>query len=150
MSLDWNVSAVPNHKTRCFVPDTAPRREGKHRLADDTNALIWGAIALDLGSIKKKNVDEWLFRIDFCRSIDRRWIEQFEGDNVVGYYPSLDAIEDHIGLTTNVITLTRLQWVRKMARWLENRSTANCIVIKNEREKVLLRKNAINNKGETQ
>ena len=137
MSLDWNVSNVPNYKERCWVdvPAVNPRVSGEVRLADDTNALIWGSMMVDLGSITVKNIEEWCFRIEVLRWLDIRWMEHFEGDTVVGYFPDRESVEDHIGLTTNVTTMTRAKWMNKIKRKIEKRAEETCKAQLKQREK---------------
>ena len=138
MSLDWNVGSVPNFEERCFVECVDPKK-GKHRrLADDTNALIWGTMVVDLGSINRKNINEWVWRMNFCEMIGVSWMERFDdNDNVVGYYPPVESVEDHIGLSTNVVTLTRRKWVTKMMRSFERKVDAATNRQLRDREKEL-------------
>lgn len=123
MSLDWSIERVPNYKERCWVdipPEEQNRMTGEVRLDDDTNALIWGSIMVDMGSITVRNIDEWCFRIQFLRRVGIDWIQYFDdNDNIVGFYPSRCAVEDHIGLSTNVTTMTRAKWLNKIKRRLE-------------------------------
>ena len=116
MSLDWSIERVANYKTRCWKPEAEITSRAQSRLANDTNALIWGAMLLDLGSITEKNVDEWEWRIQFCKEIGENWMDPSD------YYVDRAAIVDHVGLRTNVSTKTRSQWVRRMCKKFERRA----------------------------
>jgi hypothetical protein len=106
MSLNWNLSKIANKDTVCFRADS----NGERELTGLTHALIWGTIAVDLGEITAKNVDEWKFRLNCIGLVydDKTWAEITRED-----------IAKHIGLSTNVTSRTRKQFIAKMAKALE-------------------------------
>jgi hypothetical protein len=108
MALNWNLSKIANNDAVCFSytdGDNGPRR-----LRQITENLIWATIAVDLGEITAKNVDEWRFRLNCIALVyaDASWAEITRED-----------IAKHIGLSTNVSSRTRKQFVAKMAKALE-------------------------------
>ena len=138
MSLDYSIVNVPNYKTRCWVdvPEEHHRTQGKVRLADDTNALIWGSMMVDLPAIRMNNIEEWCFRIQYLKRVGISWIDMFdENDNVVGYFPSRESVEDHVGLSTNVSQMTRAKWLNKIKRSLEKQIEQKIQRELNNREK---------------
>lgn len=109
MSLDWSVSKVNNYETVCFDED--------EKLRAITEALVFGAMMIDVGGINKANIDEWHFRISFLKSIGVTWLERYvPNGSPESVYPSYDDIADHLGLRTNVTTLARQKWIRQTIR----------------------------------
>ena len=121
MSLDWTVEKVKDYKTRCWRDSPMVEDEGKGRvvLEVDTYALVWGAMKLDLGGIRRNNIDEWDFRIRFCERLNLGWATLWDGEKEIAVFPTRQQIAEHVGLGTNVSTRTRQQWIKKIARSLE-------------------------------
>lgn len=132
MSLDWSVSEVANFKERCWddVPAELQRHHGKRKLNSDTEMCVWGAMFLGLSGIRANNVDEWIWRSEFCRRLNIGWMQQFEDDEdgksrVVYCYPTAQAVTDHIGLRTNVSNESRTKWRNRIIKSLEREVTLN-------------------------
>ena len=107
----------------------------KQILSPVTELLIWQCMGVDLNGITKKNIDEWMFRL-FCLEITRNRNTNFmvsDFHETKGWQQrrlcKQDLI-DHIGLSTNVSTKTRLKFWKKLmpterynasfeARWKE-------------------------------
>lgn len=105
MSLDWNT-------TRCNPP--LPKDD------DDKNmrtTLIWGAMAVDLGGVTAKNVDEWMFRLKYQEVVGLDYISLGEMDRDM----LRAGLTRWIGLGTNVATLTRKKWLAKVTGLMEKR-----------------------------
>lgn len=105
MSLDWSTQ-------QCDPP--LPKNSDDSALR---NTLTWGSMAVDLGSITDKNVDEWLFRLYFQEEIGMDYIS-------LGEMTMEDVLAGLIrwkGLSTNVQTLTRKQWIAKQMKIMEDR-----------------------------
>lgn len=114
MSLNFDLSAVKNYETVTTHPNDL--NEEKQRWHPVTDALIWKMLAIDINSIKEDNVDEVWFRIRLLQILDGpefRWgghsgVEQSEAS-----LTKQDVI-DHIGLSTNVSTKSRKDWLVKV------------------------------------
>lgn len=123
MSLDWSVGKVREWKTKCYTKSVDERGKEVSALTNDCYSLVMGSMHLGLGSIRANNVDEWVWRIEFCRRMNLGWMSYFdesdEGDEVKSYYPSAQAVVDHIGLRTNVSNETRVKWRNRMLRSIE-------------------------------
>ena len=83
--------------------------------------MHWWAMLLDLGSVTKRNVDEWLFRIRFARKTG--WLPDLQlavwtADGWAYRDITRQDLEDCIGLTTNVSKTTRKQWLRRVSNSL--------------------------------
>ena len=106
MSLNWNLTKIANHETTCFKTDSS----GDEVMRGITHTLIFATMAVDLGEISAKNVDEWLVRL---QCIGRVYAD--EGWSSI----TRQNLTDHIGLNTNVSNKTRKQFLAKMGKALE-------------------------------
>lgn len=106
MSLNWNLSKIANTESVCWRKDSS----GEETMRGITHTLIFATIAVDLGEITAKNVDEWLFRMQCIARVynDEGWA------NI-----TREQLTDHIGLSTNVSNRTRKQFMGKMGTALE-------------------------------
>ena len=100
MSLDWGTE-------NCNPP--LPQTDQER---DDRNGLIWGSMAVCLGSIKESNVEEWVWRM---------W---HQSKTIKHIYLGKDTTPDDlrqwvtrwIGLYTNAPTKTRAQWLSMVSK----------------------------------
>lgn len=104
MSLNWDISKIANRERICFVGEGDDRR-----LSNITNALIWMTLAVDIGDINDKTIDEFFVRMSI--------VERLNGPAfAVDGKPYLITYEDlrqHIGLHTNVGRgSTRAKWLK--------------------------------------
>src|SRR5216684_4239498 len=60
MALHWSIARVTDWKE--IAEDDAQRKI--------TEAVVWAALVYDLSGITEKNIDKWLFRQEFARSVD--------------------------------------------------------------------------------
>jgi hypothetical protein len=111
MSLNWDSN-------KCVNPLPANETEASER-----ECLIWGSIALDLGSVTEENVDEWYFRFKFCEQIGRA---------VTTHPMRRDVIKRWVGLSMNVVTLTRKKWMKKIMDNVE-RDVRDDIYLENQK-----------------
>jgi len=118
MSLDWDTE-------KCNPP--LPKDDDDKDLR---TTLIWGALAVDLGSITAKNVEEWMFRLKFQEAIGLDYLSLGE----MSEKPDLlrAGLTRWIGLTTNVQTMTRKKWVTKVVNLMEKRVTQDLNLVELE------------------
>lgn len=105
MSLDWNTN-------RCDPP--LPKDSDDAALR---TTLVWASMAVDLGDITAKNIDEWMFRLYFQETAGMDYIslgDMTQDDVRAG-------LVRWTGLSTNVQTLTRKKWLAKEMNLLERR-----------------------------
>lgn len=107
MSLDWNT-------TRCDPP--LPKDDDDRDLR---HTLIWGAMAVDLQKITDKNIEEWVFRLKFQEAIGLDYISL--GDMSSDLESLRAGLRRWVGLGTNVATLTRPQWLKKVTALVAGR-----------------------------
>jgi hypothetical protein len=145
MSLNWNIGAVNDHQITCYdrkwvenekvkeylnaggfmgpywhAPDTDPWMEQDYdkskytllkRMNVTTHTLILAMMSIDIGTITEKNADEVFRRLSV--------VEQEGAFRNSQYGPvpfTLEEVKAHIGLTTNVATLTKAKWAAKQKR----------------------------------
>lgn len=113
MSLDWKVDQIANYKVVCWKE----KDNGKFDLNKKTDLLIWGTMKVDLGTIRDKNIDDWLRRIEVCKMFDRPFGDEFYDDEDGNHkcrpwYPDRELLELHRGLVTNVSAKTFKMWYK--------------------------------------
>lgn len=108
MSLDYNLTEVKDCDEVAFVIADTDDQIGRFKAGDkilrhEVRELIFATMAVDMGSITEKNVDEFFFRV----SLWRRW----HGLEPVKY----ELVKSLIGMRTNVLTVARGPWLTRMA-----------------------------------
>jgi hypothetical protein len=106
MSLNWNLTRIRNRDVVCWERD----EHGYNNISGVTHTIIFATMAVDLGEISAKNVDEWLMRLQCLGRVysDEGWSSI-----------TRQQLTDHIGLSTNVSNKTRKQFLSKMSQALE-------------------------------
>lgn len=107
MSLDWSSD-------RCDPPQPKDTVERHAR-----ELLVWSSVAIDLGEITKKNVDEWVWRLFY----QRKTTEAIYIPEKTTPAEVRRMVERWVGLGTNVLTLSRKQWLKKVTEIMANRNT---------------------------
>ena len=104
MSLDWNLENIDDWEKKC--KHTLDNGEWEVKVI--TNRIIWATMTVDIGKIKDETV---------AREFKRRWdfVNQLAGLSTDGI--TLQDVIDHIGLSTNVVTLS---WAGFAKRKIEN------------------------------
>lgn len=111
MSLNWHVGNIKDHKTLCFVGEG-----DKARLHGVTYSLIHATMAVDLGVITEKNLEEWLWRLEFLRVIGKGdWLLEEAGARSF----TAEEVRAHVGLRTNVIDTKRPAFLKRWVKVLE-------------------------------
>ena len=108
MSLNWNVENIDNYKQVCWKEDGT--------LNPVTETLIFGTMAVGLGSITDKNVDEFAARFRIMEKIHGAFLYK-PGPGGKGRVDWLLTDEDfiaHIGLVCNVSNETRAKWAGRI------------------------------------
>src|SRR5262245_48425800 len=104
MALEWKVSEIRNYMTVCWIG------EGEDRTMNPvTHALIFNALAIDIGHITADNASEVYARTRIMEAINGTLLTK-RGENVP---ITFDDIQAHIGLWTNVSFKSRLDWAKR-------------------------------------
>ena len=93
MSLNWNIQDC-----------TFDRDSDKEQAICER--LIWETMAVDLGSIEEKNLDEWVFRCAVLQTMRGRLNDNFGP-------VTKDFLRPYIGLVTNVADTSRAKFMNK-------------------------------------
>jgi len=107
MALNWNVSRC--NPSACW---TEPENPDQSEMTSTCHALIWATMVVGLNEITDANIPEWTYRLTMTARLFR-WTKEPEG----GFTDSF--LRPFIGLNTNASRLTRAQFVKKTAEWLE-------------------------------
>jgi hypothetical protein len=111
MALNWRVGEIKNYKKVCYrvAPADIPYegiKKGELVMRQECNRLIWATMNVDLGSITAKNIDEWAFRLNVLYDI---------GLSAFPKPLTKAELKKYIGLSTNVSTKTRRQFMKKIS-----------------------------------
>lgn len=105
MSLNWQFT----DKAR-FKKFTKQERQ-------ENECFIWCALYLDLRDITEKNASEWVWRWTFGSKLNGPYFYRMkDGKRQEPFVPTLADVKKRIGLTTNVSTRTRRQFIDKAVR----------------------------------
>lgn len=113
MPLNWNIEKVKDYKTLCWDESKSMKLK--------TDSLIWLMIAIDMTRITSKNWKEvyrrvWLveaIRGVSCYKAPEGKTHPDEGEDWIPDPFTPADIKAHIGLGTNVSTMTPFQWNKK-------------------------------------
>lgn len=112
MALHWDISNCKNFEA------LQEEENGEWAI---TNALIWGTMSVDIGTIKPKNIADFYARvkvIELFGTLVTKYDDQKDESNP---YPlSFGDIEKRIGLSTNVSTVTPNQWLKRIETFNAN------------------------------
>ena len=105
MSLNVDASRVKNADTVCF------RGEGDSREWNPLTTLIaFTTMTIDIGEITAENAEEFYCRAALMNDL------YASASNIAPTEITLADIKAHIGLRTNVLTLTRAKWLAKVTK----------------------------------
>lgn len=106
MSLSFDLRAIARHEE--LLEDGRPRPL--------TEALVLATMIVDLGDLAEDNVSEWLYRLRVVSAHEGQLVVWNLGDRGQRE-PLTDAdLRRHVGLKTNVKSLTTRQWLSKLAK----------------------------------
>jgi hypothetical protein len=105
MSLNFELGDIKNWKTVTAHPDNADK------MNPVTNQLIWLTLTLAVGTITEKSIDEFWWRMRFIQRLDGPNLSYIDEKNEqIDIYITKQDLRDHLGLRTNVTTMTRAKW----------------------------------------
>jgi hypothetical protein len=110
MSLDFSVEAVANHA----VVTTDPFNSNEWHPV--TRAIVWLSMAVDLGSITEKNLDEFSERAFLWQKLHGASLMEDDNGKAKPLYITKEDLRLHIGLRTNVADRTRAEFNKKLLR----------------------------------
>ena len=111
MALNFNLEDVRKRlgedKWNLITTNPHTRGTANEKWHTITDMLIWMTMAVDLGEITEDNLDEWEFRYGLLQGVNG---PDF-GIKGVDFYLTREDLENHIGLSTNVGTISRTRWL---------------------------------------
>lgn len=119
MPLTWNASKIQyfiDHPDELWIKATSFGEE-----YDDVNAetksLIFGSMAIGVGSITESSAPEFYGRWKVLEKIDDICVTSvYDGTNIIKNYITPDIVSKHIGLSMNVSDLARTKWATNFVR----------------------------------
>lgn len=132
MSLDWDLTNIKDNETVCWIPDPTDDMPDAVSMNPVTEALIWATLAVDIGRLTEENLDEFAYRLHFWE----RMFSPYLIENGKGREMTYKEIKAHVGLSTNVMNISRAQWMKKNTRSIEREYgwQANAWLDKSKRE----------------
>ncbi len=126
MSLDWRFT---NGKKTSDDPV----------LATFCEVMVYSCMFVDLSGVTEKNIDEWLFRVQISKQLDKAFgthaVAQKDGTRKhEDWYPDRAALEKFVGLQTNVANETRAAWLKKIQRIMVRDAEATLRYEREQRE----------------
>lgn len=106
MSLDWNVSKCPGYTAN----DGKPSEE----FLNWRDLMIYGTMRVDLGSVTEQNIDDWLVRVEVCRRFREAFGTRNGEKGIEDMWPDRRILEMFVGLRTNVISIPRKKWLKRV------------------------------------
>ncbi len=133
MSLDFDLTAIPDYMNVCYESSTDPYKHepGDWYEQDDapgvwvrmrpvTHVLIFATMSLGMPGITEKNVNEFIMRKRLNEAFsgaDLSWHETDDDGNVTHHSRTIttDEIRAHVGLRTNVRYEPQARWLKGLA-----------------------------------
>ena len=112
MSLNWQF-------TDTNVFEAIPKTDEERTITD---CIVWGTMQTDIGEITEKNIDEWLLRTQMLKKIGFPLANKLVDGKHEGWVPTREDLTKRIGLATNVATITRPAFRKRIVRLLEDES----------------------------
>lgn len=95
-------------------------KEAYAKLTDEDKALndcfVWGSLFLDIRDITADNANEWVWRWTFGTKLNGAYYRNADG---TPFIPTLEDVLKRVGLSTNVPTKTRKQFIAKVVKHYE-------------------------------
>ena len=112
MALHWNI-------TNC--KDSASLQTAEEWPI--TNALIWQTMSVGIRDITEKTIPEFYARLSVWESIvGPMFYEDYENGKTTERGVTLDDLRKRIGLHTNASSMTRAEWRKNLAAYLDRKA----------------------------
>jgi hypothetical protein len=112
MALHWNITNCKDSKS-LQTPEEWPI----------TNALIWSTMSVGIRDINEKTIPEFYARLSVWESIvGPMFYEDDEEGKTTERGVTLDDLRKRIGLHTNASSMTRAEWRKNIAAYLDRKA----------------------------
>lgn len=114
MALHWNISKCSNHKS-LQTDDEWPI----------TNALIWATMSVGIRDITEETIPEFYARLRVWENIagPMLWGKDEETGKLEERKVEVADLRKRIGLHTNASSMTRAEWRKNLASYLDRKAT---------------------------
>ena len=102
MALNWDITKCNNMEA--LQSDTE---------WPVTNAVIWSTLAVEIGDLTEKTVNEFYARVKLWETVNGALTYTKDGAD---YFITLEDLRKRIGLSTNVSNLPRGKWLKRIER----------------------------------
>lgn len=113
MSLDFRLNNIKDFQTVCWEWRTPGVEKDGKKLNPLTEGLIWSTMAIGLGEITEKNIDEWMARLAITDKLFGTMSVKWDGEKKIEMPYTREELVMHIGLTTNVTNEKRPSWLKR-------------------------------------
>ena len=121
MSLVWDLQAIENWKELCWVPAPTEEEPDNKTLHYVTSALIWGSTMVGFGKLTESNMKTFYRRMLAVEHVlQMSWMYDDKGQDLP---LTMDMIEAHVGLSTNVSAMTTQKFNASLIRMLDKQVT---------------------------
>lgn len=103
MSLNYSLKNIKDWESVCYSESD--------ELSPKTEALIFLTMSVGMGEITEKNGAEFWTRLKLIQELNGPFLTQVGAGD--GSDLTVEDVIDHIGLHTNVVEETRLQWMKR-------------------------------------
>ena len=120
MALHWDYSKI-KESTVTWEPDGTWDGDGEPlgQMTEVLHTLIWTTMSVGMDKITEKNWKDFYTRMKLIGS-DRSLLRRDKDGNYTVPISSQE-VKDHIGLMTNATTLTKLQFLKRAYRVVNER-----------------------------
>jgi hypothetical protein len=120
MSLNWsteNVKYFKDHPDELWTKINVGMPGEQEDLNVETKSLVFGSMALGIGSISYKNAPDFYARWKVFEKYDNFYLYSvWDGEETVKTYLTPQVVVKHFGLSTNVSTESETVWAKRIAK----------------------------------
>lgn len=120
MSLNWTTEKVKyfeDHPDELWVKVNEGKPGEQEDVNAETKALIFGSMALGIGSISYKSAPDYYARWKFFEKHDNFYLySTWDGSESTYAYLTPQIVVKHFGLSTNVSTESESVWAKRIAK----------------------------------
>jgi hypothetical protein len=117
MSLNYDLTKIENYEEKCFIAGPG----GGQTLNPHTQDLVFLAMHIGMGAITKDNHKEFFRRVSIYEWLFGPHVSKVDRRTKRGFRPvltTLQKVEHHIGLETNVAGTGKASWNKIVERWV--------------------------------
>lgn len=121
MSLNWNIEACDKSKCFTFATKDEPAdaiKVGDRLLTVPCSSAIWATMAIGIGHLTEKTIDEAIARCRILEAVNGAWmhrgVEGKDGETEIEDVYLWPLLRDFVGLKTNVGYESKTKWLNRI------------------------------------